>query len=74
LGFSPLTICRAAAIIKRRSDIATQYRNCERLILINPSQIVIPGLPEGRNPESMNTGLWNMASGSAAPPRPGMTC
>src|SRR5205807_2227560 len=29
---------------------------------------VIPGSPEGRDPESMNTGLWNMDSGLAAPP------
>jgi hypothetical protein len=28
---------------------------------------VIPGRPEGPDPESMNTGLWNMGSGLAAP-------
>jgi hypothetical protein len=36
-------------------------------------KIVIPGSPDGRGPESMNTGLWNMASGLAAARRPGMT-
>src|SRR5438552_1083353 len=34
---------------------------------------VIPGSPEGRGPESINTGLWKMDSGLAAAPRPGMT-
>jgi hypothetical protein len=34
---------------------------------------VIPGSPERRGPESMNTGLWNMDSGFAAARRPGMT-
>jgi hypothetical protein len=34
---------------------------------------VIPGSPEGRDPESMNTGLWKMDSGLAATRRPGMT-
>jgi hypothetical protein len=36
-------------------------------------ETVIPGSPEGRGPESMNTDLWKMASGLAAAPRPGMT-
>src|SRR5260370_41220132 len=31
------------------------------------------GSPEGRGPEAMNTGLWNMASGLAPARRPGMT-
>src|SRR3981189_195013 len=31
------------------------------------------GRPEGRGPESMNTGLWKMDSGLAAARRPGMT-
>jgi hypothetical protein len=35
--------------------------------------MVIPGRPEGPGPESMNTGPWNMDSGFAAMPRPGMT-
>src|SRR4051812_30542900 len=35
--------------------------------------IVIPGSPDGRGPESMNTGLWKMDSGFAAWRRPGMT-
>ena len=34
---------------------------------------VIPGSPEGRGPEPINTGLWNMGSGLAAARRPGMT-
>jgi protein ImuB len=34
---------------------------------------VIPGRPKGPNPESMNTGLWNMDSGFAAARLPGMT-
>src|SRR5204862_4108236 len=34
---------------------------------------VIPGSPEGRGPESRDTGLWNMDSGLAAARRPEMT-
>src|SRR3984893_202806 len=34
---------------------------------------VIPGSPERRGPESMNTGLWNMDSGFGPSGRPGMT-
>jgi hypothetical protein len=34
---------------------------------------VIPGSPKGRGAESMNARLWNMDSGLAAMPRPGMT-
>ena len=34
---------------------------------------VIPEPPEGRKPDPMNAGLWNMGSGRAAAQRPGMT-
>jgi hypothetical protein len=34
---------------------------------------VIPGLGGAESPGSMNTGLWNMDSGLAAAPSPGMT-
>jgi uncharacterized protein YecT (DUF1311 family) len=37
------------------------------------SKQVIPGSVEGRGPESMNTGLWNMDFGLAVMRRPGMT-
>jgi len=35
--------------------------------------IVIPGRRSAANPESMNTGLWNMGSGLGPAGRPGMT-
>jgi hypothetical protein len=31
---------------------------------VSAQPLVIPGLPEGRSPESMRTGLWNMDSGA----------
>jgi hypothetical protein len=35
--------------------------------------LVIPGRRAAASPESMNTGLWNMDSGSGPAGRPGMT-
>jgi tRNA(Ile)-lysidine synthase len=45
----------------------------ERARLRAALEAVIPGCPDGADPESMNTSLWNMGSGFAASPRPGMT-
>jgi hypothetical protein len=53
--------------------IAAPGRNAGRLLTSRSPLVVIPGSPEGRGPESMNTGLWNMDSGLAAARRPGMT-
>src|SRR5207248_365622 len=64
---------------RRRGAADDQIYNLEPLTLHGvarahlASKSVNPGSPTGRGPESMNTGLWNMDSGLAAPPRPGMT-
>jgi hypothetical protein len=41
--------------------------------VITIPETVIPERPAGLGPESENMGLWKMASGLAAAPRPGMT-
>jgi tRNA(Ile)-lysidine synthase len=45
----------------------------ERARLRAALEAVIPGCPEGTDPQSINTSLWNHGSGFAASPRPGMT-
>src|SRR5437870_6181522 len=42
---------------------------CDAMVLMDAAfySVVIPGLGEAESPEPMNTGLWNMGSGFAAP-------
>src|SRR5438477_2447998 len=48
---------------------------CDAMILMDAPfhSVVVPGLGDAESPESMNTGLWNMASGLGPSGRPGMT-